>query len=188
MSWTSTFDTAWLTAWNIHGNLALSWAAWAISNASWAGLIWWVFALILWLKGHRTLAIQIVLALLVAAVSAEAIKHLVHRLRPSEIYPQYLNTLLPNLWDNRFSFPSEHVSLSAAAAFALLFTRQRKVAWLALSFTLLVGWARICQGLHWPTDVIAGWILGAAAAGISVTATAFFKDRCRLAHTKSLDT
>ena len=71
------------------------------------------------------------------------------------------------------SFPSNHAVLSAAtyltlgALLARLQVRRReKYYFLAISMTLtaLVGLSRIYLGVHWPTDVLAGWSIGAAWA------------------------
>lgn len=67
------------------------------------------------------------------------------------------------------SFPSGHSMLSAAIYLTLgvliaRFVQRRRVkvyamAW-AVAFTLLVGVSRVFLGVHWPTDVLAGWCLG----------------------------
>jgi undecaprenyl-diphosphatase len=71
------------------------------------------------------------------------------------------------------SFPSGHTTLAAVAYLTLgalvarvQSTRPLKIYALsvAILLTVLVGVSRIYLGLHWPTDVLAGWCLGAAWA------------------------
>jgi undecaprenyl-diphosphatase len=71
------------------------------------------------------------------------------------------------------SFPSGHAMLSAIGFLtlgALLAsgTRRRRhrayILGMAVALTLLVGGSRVWLGVHWPTDVLAGWCLGAAWA------------------------
>jgi undecaprenyl-diphosphatase len=71
------------------------------------------------------------------------------------------------------SFPSGHAMLSAAtyltlgALIARTQPRKRLRAYVlgaAIVLTLLIGVSRIYLGVHWPTDVLAGWCLGAAWA------------------------
>lgn len=71
------------------------------------------------------------------------------------------------------SFPSGHSMMSAlvwltiGALLARIQPKKRLKAYVlavALVMTLLVGFSRVYLGVHWPTDVLAGWTAGAAWA------------------------
>ena len=71
------------------------------------------------------------------------------------------------------SFPSGHAMLSAVVwltlgALTARFVQRRRVKVFALAgaalVTVLVGISRVYLGVHWPSDVLAGWSLGAAWA------------------------
>jgi undecaprenyl-diphosphatase len=73
------------------------------------------------------------------------------------------------------SFPSGHAMISAIAYLTLgvLLTRthkQRRTKFLIMTYaillTLMIGLSRIYLGVHWPTDVLAGWALGAVWASL----------------------
>jgi undecaprenyl-diphosphatase len=85
------------------------------------------------------------------------------------------------------SFPSGHAMLSAVTYLtlgALIARTQEKrrlrsyVLGAAILLTLIIGASRIYLGVHWPTDVLAGWCLGAAwALACWVAATWLTRDR-----------
>lgn len=84
------------------------------------------------------------------------------------------------------SFPSGHSMLSAATYLtlgALLARlqerRQTKVYILVLAvvLTILIGTSRIYLGVHWPTDVLAGWTAGAVWAALCWTVAWWLQQR-----------
>ncbi|HWA21470.1 MAG TPA: phosphatase PAP2 family protein [Caulobacterales bacterium] len=96
---------------------------------------------------------------------SETMKFVFERTRPPEIYHAagVLNA----------SFPSGHALLSTVfyltlgAMLARLVPRRREKLYalgLALTLALLVGLTRIYLGVHWASDVFAGWSLGASWA------------------------
>jgi undecaprenyl-diphosphatase len=54
------------------------------------------------------------------------------------------------------------------------------VLFVAITLTLLVGVSRVYLGLHWPTDVLAGWCLGAAWAMVCWIAAAWLQREGRV--------
>ena len=100
-----------------------------------------------------------VVAVLGAALMNGLMKVVFHRPRP-ELWPR----LVP---ESGASFPSGHSMYSAAFVTALiLLAWPGRLRWPALLlgtlFTLVVGWSRVDLGVHYPTDVLAGWLSGAA--------------------------
>lgn len=113
-----------------------------------------------------------------------------------------LNTLLKGLFDRPrpdlvphgtpaalSSFPSGHAMMSAVVFLtlgALLAYRSESarikvyiLGW-AVLLTILVAFSRVYLGVHWPTDVIAGWIAGSTWALISLMAGGFLMRHTRL--------
>lgn len=84
------------------------------------------------------------------------------------------------------SFPSGHAMVSAATYLtigALLARVQEKkrvktyIHATAVLLALMIGASRVYLGVHWPTDVLAGWCLGAAWSIFCVTAASFLERR-----------
>lgn len=68
---------------------------------------------------------------------------------------------------DRYSFPSGH-TLQAVGFTTILFAYFPVVAWAVLPFTLLVAVSRVVLGLHYPSDVLVGALVGGLLAWISV--------------------
>lgn len=114
-------------------------------------------------KGSRRVRLSIicmiVAVLLADAVAYRLIKPYFGRLRPCDILPG-VHVLAQA---GRFSFPSNHAAnMMALSVIAVYF--YRKYGWLVFAAALLVGYSRIYVGVHYPLDVLAGFILGGLSA------------------------
>jgi undecaprenyl-diphosphatase len=117
------------------------------------------------LDGKRRMALVLVVATLGALGVSTLLKNTIDRDRP-DLVPHHTQVYTA-------SFPSGHSMLSAStyltmgALLARVQRRKRMKAYIllvAIIATLLVGFSRIYLGVHWPTDVLAGWTAGAAWA------------------------
>ena len=83
------------------------------------------------------------------------------RARPYEAHPAAAHLFISP--SNDPSFPSDH----ATAAFAIavsIWLRNRKAGWLALALATILAVSRVAVGVHYPSDVIGGALIGTAFA------------------------
>jgi undecaprenyl-diphosphatase len=128
-------------------------------------------AIYLWLKSpHRALAAVLLWLAIGAAdlISVRLVKPEVERARPCKVDP--LRVKSPLGCGSGQSFPSTHASDSAAAAAVFAWGAPR-LSTLGLVLVLVIGVSRVYLGVHWPTDVLAGWALG-ALVGMALVAIA----------------
>ena len=94
----------------------------------------------------------------------QAISHVWERPRPFATHATYLlSAPSPDP-----SFPSDHAAAAFAIAFAVLaFSRRAGVGFLITA--TLIGVSRIAVGLHYPSDVLAGMLVGWSAALLVTT-------------------
>lgn len=65
------------------------------------------------------------------------------------------------------SFPSDHTTAAVAIALGLIvFTVYKKIGWLFLVAALLIGFARVFVGIHYPLDIIGGFITAGVGTGL----------------------
>jgi undecaprenyl-diphosphatase len=97
----------------------------------------------------------------IALVANQAIAHVWDRPRPFAAHEAATHLLSAPSPDP--SFPSDHAAAAFAIAFCVLaFSRRAGVGF--LSAATLIGLSRIALGMHYPSDVIAGLLVGWAAA------------------------
>lgn len=115
------------------------------------------------------------LTLLAASVWFPMIKNVVRRSRPYVDYQDRIDwKILPeegstaaqamDLKVQGYSFPSGHSAMAVAMYGSAAREVRKKWAWvLAVVLPVLIGISRFVVGVHYPTDVLAGWALGLAA-------------------------
>ena len=97
-----------------------------------------------------------------------------HRERPFTSHPS------AHVWGSRShdpSFPSDHASAAFGIAFAVFFF-DRLVGSLFLVAAALISAGRVFVGLHYPADVLAGCVIGFAAAVVAVKIARPFLAAC----------
>ena len=125
---------------------------WTVVTVTVAGALWLLY------KGARWSALTLVIATFTGRALVILQKEYFDRLRPEE----HLRMVDVSYQ----SFPSGHAANSTIAYLALallLFDdpkRRRVAAAAAIGLALLIGISRPMLGVHWPSDVVAGWSFG----------------------------
>lgn len=113
------------------------------------GLLWWLGS-----GEWQRLALVMIIGILITAVVVMAIKFTVRRSRPQGEWGQIYRNTDPH------SFPSGHAARSTMLA---VIGVGLGPLWLGLALLIwapLVGLARIILGVHYPSDILAGMVLG----------------------------
>lgn len=172
------FDNAVLLALRQPQNLSIpigpSWLLDSMTDISALGGVSLTLAVLFIISGYLLLVrkFRSVIFLVMSAGSGTLamtlMKDLFHRPRP---------TVVPHLDDTSdASFPSGHsmismiVYLSLSALLAKTTTSYKLKAYyicVAMALTVLIGFSRVYLGVHYPTDVAAGWLAGAIWAAIT---------------------
>jgi undecaprenyl-diphosphatase len=132
------------------------------------GVIWYVLILALpCLYGRQALRPAIVMALTGALglVVYKWLKRACARERPF-ITHAAIDLAMPPL--DRYSFPSGHTL--HAVCFALQASLHfPQLAWVLIPLAVTIAASRVVLGLHYPTDVLAGAVLGALLGGLGLS-------------------
>jgi undecaprenyl-diphosphatase len=123
-------------------------------------LITVLFLYLLWKGGAkgRWLVLSLIMAVVLSdQISTNVVKPLVERLRPCNALD---GVLTPAGKSSAYSFTSTHAT-NIASSMLLLCLAFKPWRWLFVLIALLIGLSRIYLGLHYPSDILGGYALGA---------------------------
>ena len=131
------------------------------------GIFWYLVMLalpVLYGKPGLTVALQMLLVGFVSLLIYKALKQTTGRRRPCEAFPD-IRRHAPML--DLYSFPSGH-TMHAVGFTGILMAYYPEIGIVVAPFALLVAWSRLVLGLHYPSDVIVGALIGGSVAWSSL--------------------
>jgi undecaprenyl-diphosphatase len=181
------FDLAVSHALNMQRGVTPEWLIQFMQGISWIGggvqryVIVTILTLALWRWWGWGAALAMGLTTLLSAFTSDVMKSFFARVRP-DLVPQLDIIHSP-------AFPSGHSNNAAMVyiLFIMLVPQARHPMWQAAAaiMILLTGVSRIMLGVHWPTDVMGGWMLGASFA-MAAAAVIAYRQHQRTAHFPSV--
>ncbi len=131
------------------------------------GIFWIALVLVLYrVPKYSFLAEKAGLSLIMNSLLINLVlKRITARERPFQVYP-FLEPLirLPKDW----SFPSGHTGAAFACTMVLIRFLPADWGFFLLTLAVLTGYSRVYLGVHYPSDILAGALLGVLTAAIAL--------------------
>ena len=125
-----------------------------------------IVAVFIYFKNLRKVGILMGISLILEFILTNLIiKNWVARIRPYEVIDG-LTLIVSKAHD--FSFPSGHTGSAFALAVVIFMVMERKYGIIALALASLMGFSRLYVGIHYPSDVLGGIVLGVITSIIAV--------------------
>jgi undecaprenyl-diphosphatase len=163
VEWLKDQDLRWVVACN---RAPPEWVVAVLRVASCAGdgPLWVVCAAVLAVVVGPEAGLRLVGALVACGVLYRLAKQVTARPRPHAASPDVRLLAAPL---DRYSFPSGH-TLHAVATAVVVTAHAPGAGWVVWPLAALIGSSRLVLGLHYPSDVLAGAVLGAAIGGCAL--------------------
>ncbi len=143
-----------------------------IALSTYGEYFWVLVTILIWVLGQaddRETAYLLAVSLILGAILITSSKLIINAPRPDQLLP----TLRPLiLGESDPSFPSGHATLATIGGITALSKLSRKVSFPLTLMALLISYSRIYTGVHWPVDVLGGWLLGAFCVALILSQTA----------------
>lgn len=149
----------------LHGEIPDRVMWWISGTYTWWPFYLAVLGILAWKKGWQLLPMILFIALVVALTdqtSVHLFKNVFQRLRPChEPSLEGMVHLVNNKCGGQYGFISSHAANVAGVTILLAgWYRRRWFAGVMILWAFLVGYSRIYLGVHYPADVLAGWLWG----------------------------
>lgn len=150
------------------------------------GVMYWVADRFFWIPLYAVLAVMLVqrygrqgyvmmlfavVLILLSDQGSVLLKNTFERLRPCHDESlSFLVHTVKNKCGGKFGFVSSHAANTMAVFSYILVIGRNCHKWITgitAFWVLLVGYCRIYMGVHFPADIIGGWMIGIMAAGIT---------------------
>lgn len=136
------------------------------------GILWILIAIAFLIsKKYRTSGVKLAIALLLCLIIGNiTLKPLFARTRPFDINTE-IELLITKPTD--FSFPSGHTMSSFAAAI-VIYNANKRMGIVAMILAVLIAFSRLYLYVHFPSDIIAGVIIGVINAIIAIKCVDYY--------------